>query len=228
MREEIESSIAIPPRLRISHASTNILPPITDRFYPPPKISEATRPTSCTSHKPSQPPKPMTLSVTRTAPAPSQRQDRLRALEGVSSLQRLPTLHAARLDADHVLVAVLGRKVADPSSLLGPGVPHHEISQVVADDREDGLAALGDLDWLAGALGGRVDAICLSGDGDAGRLGLGLQGVDLVDVLGGVEALDRDLGNILERKLLATALLSIISRGPPSPRQHVLRTLTLR
>lgn len=125
----------------------------------------------------------MTLSVTRTAPAPSQRQDRLRALEGISSLQRLPTLHAARLDADHVLVAVLGGKVADPSGLLGPGVPHHKVGEVVADDRVDGLAALGDLDWLAGTLGGRVDAICLAGDGDVGRLCLDLEGVDLVDVL---------------------------------------------
>lgn len=125
----------------------------------------------------------MTFPVTRGFLKPSQRKDRLRALESITGLERLPTLHAARLDADHVLVAVLWREVADPGGLLGPGVPHHEVGQVVADDRVDGLAALGDLDRLAGALGGRVDAICLAGDGDVGRLRLDLQGVDLVNVL---------------------------------------------
>lgn len=219
VREEIKSSIAITPSGWASVMPAPDLPSITDRFYPPPKISETTRPTSCTPHKQSQPPEPMTVaSIVRTAPAPSQRQDRLRALEGVPSLQRLPALHAARLDADHVLVAILGRKVADPGSLLRPRVPHHEVGQVVADDREDGLAALGDLDWLTGALGRRVDAICLAGDGDAGRLGLGLQRVDLVDILGGVEALDRDLRDILRRLMLATACpLSYVPQTGFSP-----------
>lgn len=145
----------------------------------------------------------MTFPVTRGSLTPSQGQDRLRALEGVAGLQRLPALHAARLDADHVLIAVLGREVADPGGLLGPGVPHHKVGQVVTDDRVDGLAALDDLDRLAGPLGGRVDAIRLAGDGDVGRLCLGLQGVDLVDVLRGVEALDSDLGDILRRVMLA-------------------------
>lgn len=125
----------------------------------------------------------MTFPVTRGSLTPSQSIDRLRALEGITGLQRLPALHAARLDADHALVAILGRKVADPGGLLGPGVPHHEVGQVVTDDREGGLAALGDLDRLAGPLGGRVDAVCLAGDGDVGRLCLDLRGVDLVDVL---------------------------------------------
>lgn len=125
----------------------------------------------------------MTFPVTRGLLTPSQRQDRLRALEGITGLQCLPPLHAARLDADHVLVAVLGREVTNSSGLLGPWVPHHEVGEIVADDRVDGLAALGDLDGLAGPFGGRVDAICLAGDGDVGRLRLDLQGVDLVDVL---------------------------------------------
>ena len=175
----------------------------------------------------SQPPEPMTFSVTRALPAPSKRPNRLRALEGISSLQRLPPLHAARLDADHLLVAVLWREVADPGGLLGPGVPHHKVGQVVTDDRVDGLASLDNLDWLAGALGRRVDAICLAGDGDVGRLCLGLQGVDLVEVLGGVKALDRDLGDVLRRILLATAHL-LMSPEMPVPRQRSPRTLTLR
>lgn len=150
----------------------------------------------------------MTFPVTRGSLTPSQGQDRLRALEGVARLQCLPALHAARLDADHVLVAVLGREVADPSSLLGPRVPHHEVAQVVTDDREDGLAALDDLNWLAGPLSRRVDAIRLAGDGDVGRLCLDLQGVDLVDVLRGVEALNSDLGDVLRRVVLAEAPLS--------------------
>lgn len=125
----------------------------------------------------------MTFPATRGFLTPSQSQDRLRAFEGITGLERLPPLHTARLDADHVLVAVLGREVTNPGGLLGPGVPHHQVGEVVADDRVGGLAALGDLDRLAGALGGRVDAICLAGDGDVGRLCLDLQGVDLVDVL---------------------------------------------
>lgn len=149
----------------------------------------------------------MTFPVTRGSLTPSQRQDRLRALKGITGLQRLPPLHAARLDADHVLVAILGRKVADPGGLLGPGVPHHDVGQVVPDERVGGLAALDDLDRLAGALGGRVDAICLAGDGDVGRLCLDLEGVDLVDVLGGVKALDRDLGDVLWCLVLATSPL---------------------
>lgn len=68
----------------------------------------------------------MTFPATRGFLTPSQR-DRLRALEGITGLERLPALHAARLDTDHVLVAVLGREVTDPGGLLGPGVPHHEV-----------------------------------------------------------------------------------------------------
>lgn len=149
---------------------------ITDGLYSPPKILKP-------PHKMSQPRETMTFPVTRGFLTPSQRQDRLRALEGITGLERLPPLHAARLNADHVLIAVLGRKVANPGGLLGPGVPHHEVGQIVANDRVDGLAALGDLDRLTRALGGRVDAICLAGDGDVGRLRLDLQCVDLVDVL---------------------------------------------
>jgi hypothetical protein len=168
----------------------------------------------------SQPPKPAALSVLRAVPAPSQGQDGLRALEGISGLQRLPPLHAACLDADHVLVAILGCEVADPGGLLGPRVPHHNVSQVVADDGEDGLAALDDLDWLTGALGGRVDAICLARDGDGCRLCLDLCRVDLVDVLGGVKAFDRDLGDILPCITLAPSRLSHCHRTP-SPRRRL-------
>lgn len=169
----------------------------------------------------------MTLPVTRGSLTPSQGQDRLRALEGVARLQRLPSLHAACLDADHVLVPVLWRKVADPGGLLGPGVPHHEVGQVVTDDREDGLAALDDLDRLAGPLGRRVDAIRLAGDGDVGRLCLDLQGVDLVNVLRGVEALDGDLCDVLRRRVLANSPFVIPLRCL-FPWQHPQLTLTLR
>lgn len=169
----------------------------------------------------------MTFPNPRGPLTPSQGQDRLRTLEGVAGLQRLPTLHAARLDADHLLVAVLGREVADPGSLLRPGVPHHEVGQVVTDDRVDGLAALGDLNRLAGTLGGRVDAVRLAGDGEAGRLCLDLQGVDLVDVLRGVEALDRDLGDVLRWVTLALPPF-LMPHQTPSPWRHPRLTLTLR
>lgn len=131
-----------------------------------------------------------------TSPLSNQR-DGLRGLKGVALLQLLPSLDAARLDAEHAVPAVLGGKVPYGGRLVDPGVPDNDLVEVVADDTETLGAGLGDDDWVLGTLGGGIDTVSLAGEGDGGRLCL-LIGSELVDVsrvlktrnLGGVDVLE--------------------------------------
>lgn len=57
-------------------------------------------------------------------------------LPRIASLQLGPVGHGARLDANHLLVGVVGRKVAHGGRLLLPRVPHDRVGQVVANHVE--------------------------------------------------------------------------------------------
>ena len=64
----------------------------------------------------------------------------LPALEGITGLQLLPTIDGTRLHTDHILVAVLGLKIADAIRLLDPRVPDDRILQIVTNHIETRLA----------------------------------------------------------------------------------------
>ena len=64
----------------------------------------------------------------------------LPALKGITGLQLLPTVDGTRLHTDHVLVAVLGLKVADAVRLLNPGIPDDGVLQIVTNHIETWLA----------------------------------------------------------------------------------------
>ncbi|KAL2127234.1 hypothetical protein VTI74DRAFT_11057 [Chaetomium olivicolor] len=98
----------------------------------------------------------------------SQKRNRLRPLKRISAFHSLPSANSTGLDAHHGLEPILGLKVRDPLRLLSPGVPDHDISQVVARDTVDGLALLEHSDRTLG----RIDAVCFGGDGEGG-VGLG-------------------------------------------------------
>jgi hypothetical protein len=96
----------------------------------------------------------------------------LRCLESVALLQLLPALDGTRLNTQHVLPTVLGRKVLDASGLVDPGVPNNDLVEVVTDDTVAGAAGLGDDDGVLGTVGGRVNGVSLTRKGD----GAGLSG----------------------------------------------------
>lgn len=64
----------------------------------------------------------------------------LAALKGITGLQLLPTIDGTRLHTDHILVAVLGLKIADAIRLLNPRVPDDGILQIVTNHIEPRLA----------------------------------------------------------------------------------------
>jgi hypothetical protein len=118
-------------------------------------------------------------------------------LKCLSSLKLLPSIDSANLNTDEPLVRVLRPEVGGGLCLLDPWVPHNGVFEVVADDVEERLAVL---QHGSGVLLDRsVDTIGLAGDGDGG-VGLGVLGgiEDFVDVGGGAEAVDLDLGDVLE------------------------------
>jgi hypothetical protein len=124
--------------------------------------------------------------------------DQLATLPNLALLQLLPPLDRANLDADHVLVAVVGREVAHSLCLLDPRVPGDCVLDVVADDVEAGHAVLEDggcVLWDS-----LVDAVDLAGELDGVVLLLvGSRVEDLVDVLGARQAGDADLGDVLAK-----------------------------
>lgn len=151
--------------------------------------------------------------------SPSRQKNRLRALKRVPLLQLLPPLHAAGLDAHHLLVAVLGRKVGHGRGLVDPRVPDDGVVEVVADDAEARLARLGDDERVRGALGRGVDAVGLGGEGDGvGGLGLGGEVVDLVDVGRIFDAGDLNRRDVLHNTIaisIGAINFRVVSSIPP-------------
>lgn len=121
----------------------------------------------------------------------------LRALESVALFQLLPSADGAGLHTDHVLPAVLGRKVGRLLRLIGPGVEDDGVLEVVTNDAEALLAAFRDDEGVLGALGRGVHAVRLAGEGNCARLGLGGEAIDLVDVGCVLEARDLNVLDIL-------------------------------
>ncbi|KAJ3472622.1 hypothetical protein NLG97_g10841 [Lecanicillium saksenae] len=122
----------------------------------------------------------------------------LRTLKGVALVELLPAADAAGLDADHLLPAVLGLKVAHAGRLGDVGVPHHDVVEIVADEAQALGAVHLERDGLLGPAGGRVYAVQLAVKRDAARLGLGGLGLELVEVRRAFEAVDGDLGDVLD------------------------------
>lgn len=127
---------------------------------------------------------------------PSSQRDGLRRLKSVALLQLLPALDGAGLNAQHVLPAILGRKVLDAGGLVNPGVPDHNLIEVVADDTVARAAGLGDDDGVLGTVGGRVNGIGLAREGDGAGLS-GLRARDFGEVNRVLETCDLSRGNIL-------------------------------
>lgn len=123
--------------------------------------------------------------------------DNLRRLKRIALLQRLPLAHAARLDAHHLPPPVLGGEVGEAVGLVDPGVEDDGVVEVVAHDAEPRLAAVRDDDRVAGSLDGRVHAVRLARKGHGAGLVLCLETVELVDVVGVLEAGDLHGFNVL-------------------------------
>ncbi|KAI7110340.1 galactose mutarotase-like protein [Hortaea werneckii] len=123
----------------------------------------------------------------------------LAALKRITGLQLLPTIDSTRLHTDHILVAVLGLEIADAIRLLNPRVPDDRILQIVTNHIETRLAVKQDRGSVL--LNVLVDSVSLTGDTN-GRVALSLlAGVeDLVDVVRAAEAIDLNLGNVLNRQ----------------------------
>ncbi len=124
--------------------------------------------------------------------------NRLRTLKSVALFQLLPAANTAGLDANHILPAILGLKVAHGGRLVDPRVPHNHVLEVVADEAEALPATLGDDDGVLGALGRGVYAVRLAGEVDYASLCLCPCAVDLVDVGCVFEAGNFDGANVLD------------------------------
>jgi hypothetical protein len=135
----------------------------------------------------------------RTLPLPSpsdQALNCLSTLKHLALLQLLPPLHSTHLDTDHLLVALIRRKVAHSLCLLDPRVPHNGVLQVVAHNVEAGRAVLDN--GCRALRDAGVDAVDFAGDLDGGVGLLVLCGIeDLVDVLDAEQAVDGDLCDVL-------------------------------
>jgi hypothetical protein len=118
--------------------------------------------------------------------------DKHTTLEDLALVQLLPSIDSTNLNADHVLVSVLGRKVTSSLGLLDPRVPGNGVLDVVAGNVKAGLAILKhacgvDLDVLVYAIDLSVElerGFCLC-------VGGGVE--DLVDVFYAAETVDCDL-----------------------------------
>jgi hypothetical protein len=136
------------------------------------------------------------LSVRRS----KQALDQLTTLPYLALLQLLPPVYSSNLDADHRLVAIVGREVAHGLGLLDPWVPGNRVPDIVADDIKAGLSVFKDRSCV---LRDRlVDAVNFAGDLEGVVLLLVCGRVeDLVNVLGAGQAGDADLGDVLSRLL---------------------------
>jgi hypothetical protein len=122
--------------------------------------------------------------------------DQLTTLPYLALLQLLPAIHSSDLDADHGLVAIVGREVAHGLCLLDPWIPSNCIPDVVTNDIEAGLSILEDGGCI---LRDRlVDAVDFASDLESVVLLLVRSRVEnLVDVLSTRQACNADLGNVL-------------------------------
>ena len=118
------------------------------------------------------------------------------ALEGLASLQFLPSVDCADLHADESLVCILRPKIGGSLGLCDPRVPHDSVVEVVTGNVEERLVVLQHGGGVL--LNGFVNAIGLAGDGDGG-VGLGVLGCiqHLVSVGSGAKAVDLELGDVL-------------------------------
>ena len=66
------------------------------------------------------------------------------ALPDFALVQLCPAVDGANLNTHHVLVAVIGRKVAHGLGLFDPRIPGNGILDIVADDIETWLAIFDD------------------------------------------------------------------------------------
>lgn len=127
--------------------------------------------------------------------------DSLAALERLAGLELLPAADGAGLDAEHVLVAVVGLEVGHAGGLVDPRVPHDNVLKAVAHHGEDPLlvlaALLADHHRNRRVRGRRVHPVRLARDGDSAGLRLSLGCVHLVDVRGVLETGHFYLGDVL-------------------------------
>lgn len=118
--------------------------------------------------------------------------DNLPTLKSLSTLQLLPSIDCTHLDANHVLIAIIGRKVSNGLCLLDPRVPDNRVVDAVPLDVEVGLVV--DDNGSGILLDRLVDTVGLAGDADGGVGLLVLGSVeDLVDVAFATETVDSDL-----------------------------------
>ncbi|KAI6756616.1 hypothetical protein HG530_011214 [Fusarium avenaceum] len=94
---------------------------------------------------------------------PSSQGDSLRCFESVTLVKLLPALDGTGLNTEHVLPAILGRKVLDAGRLIDPRVPDNNLVEVVADNAETWASGLGDDNGVPGTLGRGVDGVGLGG-----------------------------------------------------------------
>lgn len=66
----------------------------------------------------------------------------LPTLKGITRLNLRPSIHRTDLHTDHILVPVLGLKVAHTLGLDIPRVPHYAVDEVISLDVEARLAVL--------------------------------------------------------------------------------------
>lgn len=114
----------------------------------------------------------------------------------VSTFQRLPAIDCTSLDADHVLVSVLGREVANGLRALLPRIPDDSVLKIVPDHIKGWLAIHKDGGSIL--LQGLVHAVGLSLEFElVTRSGEFRLVEELVIVLRACETSNGDLGNVL-------------------------------
>ncbi len=172
----------------------------------------ATPQTSSPARRPAPPSAPMPLnrrfrtsSVIRSAGSSilllpvRDRPNPLAPFPGISRIERIPSAHAARLDAQEASPGVFRPQIRHALRLGLPRVPHHGVRQHVSLEPEPGLAALGqDGDGLLRSDG--VDPVGFGGDGErfVRRGGRGGGGFGFVQEGGGLEPSDGRLGYVLQ------------------------------
>jgi hypothetical protein len=124
--------------------------------------------------------------------------NRLCSIEYVAGLEICPVADRACLDAYHVFEAIFRLEVAHTGGLICPGVPHHNILKVVANQGKSDRASFLHDDGVRWTRGRSVDAVSLASNADGAGLRLSLGTIHLINELGLFEASNLDLGNVLD------------------------------